>query len=75
MMRSYADPDRAPSSVSRTSSDVEVRNFGSTAVVTGFTRVERPDGAVQNYNFMRTYSVSAGDCRLLANHTMETPPE
>lgn len=59
----------AGSARSRTQSDVECRVLGSTGVVTGFTVVDRPEGATR-YNFMRTYAEVSGRCLLLANHTM-----
>ena len=57
---------------SRVQSDVEVRVVGSTAIVTGFTVVDRGTGT-KRYNFMRTYAVDSGRCFLLGNHTMEIP--
>jgi hypothetical protein len=57
---------------SRESSDVDVRVFGQTGVVTGYTAVEREDGFTR-YNFMRTYAEKGGACYLLANHTMALP--
>jgi len=70
-----------PASESRDSADVEVRQKGSVAVVTGFTTVVRPDefvkqtGALKSakYHFMRTYVVINDECLLLANHTMQIP--
>jgi hypothetical protein len=57
---------------SRLQSDVESRVLGSTAIVTGFTVVDR--GVTKTrYNFMRTYAEVEGHCFLLANHTMVVP--
>ncbi len=62
----------AGSARSRTQSDVEYRILSSTAIVTGFTVVDR--GSRSNrYNFMRTYAEVSGRCLLLANHTMDIP--
>jgi len=63
-----------PASTSRVSTDVEVRQKGSVAVVTGFTTVRRT-GSVrpEKYHFMRTYVLISDRCLLLANHTMRLP--
>ena len=57
---------------SRISKDVEVFVNGSTAIVTGFTVVDR-DARPTNYHFMRTYVEIEGKCFLMANHTMAVP--
>ena len=60
-----------PSTISRVSSNVEVRQKGDAAVVSGFTTVKRrgwPPSA--RYHFMRTYVRMGDKCELLANHTM-----
>ena len=67
--RAEASPTR-----SRVQSEVEARVVGSTGVVTGFTVVDRGAGA-KRYNFMRTYAVVSGRCRLLGNHTMLVPED
>jgi ketosteroid isomerase-like protein len=48
--------------------------LGQTAVVTGFTLVDRGPQPT-NYHFMRTYSLVEGKWKLLANHTMAIPEE
>ena len=59
---------------SRKSRDVQVILFGTTAIVTGYTVVER-DSTETTYHFMRTYTELDGKCRLVANHTMVVPDE
>lgn len=58
----------------RTSRDQKVVILGSTAVVSGFTVVDRGP-APTTYHFMRTYALVDGKFRLLANHTMAIPNE
>ncbi len=59
---------------SRVTRDVKVSITGSTAVVTGFTLVDR--GPVPtDYHFMRTYVEINGSCLLVSNHTMAVPAE
>ncbi|GAA0878856.1 hypothetical protein GCM10009119_18240 [Algoriphagus jejuensis] len=59
---------------SRVSRDHKVIFLGNTAVITGFTVVDRPPSPV-NYHFMRTYVKVNGEYKLLANHTMAVPDE
>jgi len=57
---------------SRIQSDVTVAITGNTAIVTGFTIVDR--GPVPTkYHFMRTYVALDGKCMLVGNHTMAIP--
>lgn len=59
--------------VARTSERVAVLNAGSTAVVTGYTTVEKRNGddstRASRYHFMRTYLLENGRCQLLASKT------
>jgi hypothetical protein len=48
--------------------------LGQTAVVSGFTLVDRGPQPT-NYHFMRTYALVEGKWKLLANHTMAIPEE
>lgn len=57
---------------SRTQSDVKVAITGNTAVVTGFTLVDRGPTPTR-YHFMRTYVEKDGKCLLVGNHTMAVP--
>ena len=57
---------------SRVQSQVEARVLGSTGLVTGFTVVDRGPSPTR-FNFMRTYALEDGRCRLLGNHTMVVP--
>ena len=59
---------------SRISNDVQTVILGSTAVVSGFTIVDRGPNPI-TYHFMRTYSEIDGSCYLIANHTMEIPTD
>ncbi len=59
---------------SRKQRDVKALILGSTAVVTGYTVVDRGPTPT-TYNFMRTYTAVGGKCYLLANHTMAVPEE
>ena len=59
---------------SRTQSKVQVAITGKTAIVTGFTVVDRDPSPVI-YHFMRTYAEVEGKCLLVANHTMAVPEE
>lgn len=54
---------------SRIQSDVKVAITGNTAIVTGFTVVDRGPSPTR-YHFMRTYVEIDGKCLLLGNHTM-----
>jgi hypothetical protein len=56
----------------RNQRDVEVSIVAKTAVVYGFTDVQR-DGEDLTYHFMRTYSLIDDECLLLSNHTMAIP--
>lgn len=57
---------------SRNQSDVKVSISGNTAIVTGFTLVDRSPTPT-NYHFMRTYVEKDGKCYLVGNHTMAVP--
>ncbi|MEM9326784.1 MAG: nuclear transport factor 2 family protein [Bacteroidota bacterium] len=59
---------------SRTQREVKTLILGSTGVVTGFTVVDRGPTPT-TYNFMRTYALVDGSCKLLANHTMAIPKD
>jgi hypothetical protein len=59
---------------SRTQSDVKVAITGNTAIVTGFTYVDREVNPAR-YHFMRTYVEIDGKCLLVGNHTMAIPEE
>lgn len=54
---------------SRIQSDVKVAITGNTAIVTGFTIVDRGPEPTK-YHFMRTYVEMDGKCLLVGNHTM-----
>jgi hypothetical protein len=56
----------------RIPSDQKVVLLGQTAVVSGFTVVDRGPQPT-NYHFMRTYALVEGKWKLLANHTMAIP--
>ncbi|WP_323789782.1 nuclear transport factor 2 family protein [Psychroserpens sp.] len=57
---------------SRTSNNVKVIISGSTAIVSGFTIIDRGPRPT-TYHFMRTYVEFNGKCFLIANHTMAIP--
>ncbi|WP_452222794.1 nuclear transport factor 2 family protein [Lacinutrix chionoecetis] len=57
---------------SRISKDVNVIIFGTTAIVSGFTIVDRGPRPT-TYHFMRTYAENKGKCYLIANQTMAIP--
>ncbi|WBL44057.1 nuclear transport factor 2 family protein [Algoriphagus halophytocola] len=57
---------------SRTQSEVKVEITGNTAIVTGFTVVDRGPTPTK-YHFMRTYVEVDGKCLLIGNHTMAIP--
>jgi ketosteroid isomerase-like protein len=59
---------------SRVQKDVKVVITGNTAIVTGFTYVDRAVDPA-NYHFMRTYVEIDGKCLLAGNHTMAVPEE
>ena len=59
---------------SRTTTEISVIIKENTAIVTGYTIVDRSP-AITNYHFMRTYIKLKGKCYLLANHTMAVPEE
>lgn len=59
---------------SRVQKDVKVVITGNTAIVTGFTYVDRTENPA-NYHFMRTYVEIDGKCFLIGNHTMAIPEE
>jgi len=56
----------------RSSRDQQVVLLGQTAVVSGFTLVDRGPQPT-TYHFMRTYVLVDGSWKLLANHTMAIP--
>jgi ketosteroid isomerase-like protein len=58
----------------RTSRDQKVVTLGETAVVSGYTVVDRGPSPV-TYHFMRTYVMVGGEFKLLANHTMAIPDD
>ena len=58
----------------RKSRDQQVAILAQTAVVSGYTVVDRGPSPV-TYHFMRTYVLLDGTYRLLANHTMAIPDE
>jgi ketosteroid isomerase-like protein len=58
----------------RTSRDRTVVILGETAVVSGFTVVDRGPSPT-TYHFMRTYARVNGEWKLLSNHTMAIPQE
>ncbi|WGD35708.1 nuclear transport factor 2 family protein [Olleya sp. YS] len=57
---------------SRTSKDVKVIITNKTAIVSGYTIIDRGPSPV-TYHFMRTYVEVDGNCYLIANHTMAVP--
>lgn len=65
---------QADNTKGRASRDQQVIFLGETAVVSGFTVVDRPPSPV-TYHFMRTYVKVNGEYKLLANHTMAVPDE
>ena len=58
----------------RSPRDHQVVILEQTAVVTGFTVVDRGPQPT-TYHFMRTYALVAGKWKLIANHTMAIPEE
>ena len=58
----------------RSPRDHQVVLLGQTAVVSGFTVVDRGPQPT-TYHFMRTYALVAGNWKLIANHTMAIPEE
>ncbi len=58
----------------RSPRDHQVVILGQTAVVSGFTLVDRGPQPT-NYHFMRTYALLEGKWKLIANHTMAIPEE
>ncbi len=58
----------------RSPRDHQVVLLGQTAVVSGFTVVDRGPQPT-TYHFMRTYALVAGKWKLIANHTMAIPEE
>ncbi|WP_339753243.1 nuclear transport factor 2 family protein [Algoriphagus aquimarinus] len=59
---------------SRIQSEVKVAITGKTAIVTGYTIVDRGPTPIK-YHFMRTYVEVDGKCLLVGNHTMAIPEE
>ncbi|WPR77903.1 nuclear transport factor 2 family protein [Algoriphagus sp. NG3] len=57
---------------SRIQSSIKVAITGNTAIVTGFTIVDRGPTPTK-YHFMRTYVEIEGKCLLTGNHTMAIP--
>lgn len=82
-MRKRVKSGKAPHSTQRTQDSVQVLIANSTAVLHGFTVVERASSPVdeygkkigKRYHFMRTYYEEDGKCYLMANHTMLIPEE
>ena len=58
----------------RSPRDHQVVLLGQTAVVSGFTVVDRGPQPT-TYHFMRTYALVDGKWKLIANHTMAIPEE
>lgn len=58
--------------ISRTSRDIVVIRHGPTAVVSGFTTVER-ESSSSVYSIMRTWVETQKGCKLLACQTMRIP--
>ena len=58
----------------RSPRDHQIVILGQTAVVSGFTVVDRGPQPT-TYHFMRTYALVAGKWKLIANHTMAIPEE
>ena len=58
----------------RSPRDHQVVILGQTAVVSGFTVVDRGPQP-STYHFMRTYALVDGKWKLIANHTMAIPEE
>ena len=58
----------------RSPRDQKVVLLGQTAVVNGFTVVDRGTQPT-TYHFMRTYALVDGKWKLIANHTMAIPEE
>jgi ketosteroid isomerase-like protein len=58
----------------RSPRDHQVVLLGQTAVVSGFTVVDRGPQPT-TYHFMRTYAQLEGKWKLIANHTMAIPEE
>lgn len=56
----------------RSPRDHQVVLLGQTAVVSGFTVVDRGPQPT-TYHFMRTYALVSGNWKLIANHTMAIP--
>lgn len=65
---------QADNTQGRASREQKVVFLGETAVVSGYTVVDRPPSPV-TYHFMRTYAKVKGQYKLLANHTMAVPDE
>lgn len=65
---------QADNTQGRVSREQKVIFLGETAVVSGFTVVDRPPSPV-TYHFMRTYAKVNGRYKLLANHTMAVPDD
>ncbi|MFP4846168.1 nuclear transport factor 2 family protein [Winogradskyella sp. PE311] len=60
------------STKSRVSKDVKVIISGTTAIVSGYTIIDRGPSPT-TYHFMRTYVDTDGKYYLIANHTMAIP--
>ena len=65
---------QADNTKGRVPRDQQVVILGSTAVVSGYTVVDRAPAPV-TYHFMRTYALTEGKWKLLGNHTMAVPEE
>ena len=75
--------DPGTSRGNRVQEGVSVLIAGESAVIYGFTNVQRSATFLariggsehQRYHFMRTYTLVDGQCLLLANHTMQIPED
>lgn len=65
---------QADDTKNRTSKNQKVILLGQTAVVSGFTVVDRGPQPT-TYHFMRTYTLVNNQWKLLGNHTMAIPEE
>lgn len=82
-MRKRKQNNKPAYSTKRTQDSVQVLLANTTAVLHGYTVVERANSPTDKagnkigvrYHFMRTYYEENGKCLLLANHTMLIPEE
>lgn len=70
-VKRYIDSDNKETK-SRISKDVKVIISNKTAIVSGYTIIDRGPSPT-TYHFMRTYVEISGKCYLIANHTMAIP--